>query len=54
MLNYDILLKKNNTNNEKINPTITKAETRMKTKRGVKQIKTKEKDLINDIVSLKK
>ena len=54
MLNCDILLEKNNTNNEKIKPTITKAETRMKSKRGVKQIKTKEKDLINDFVSPKK
>ena len=48
-LNCDILLEKNNTNNEKIKPTITKAETRMKCKQGVKQMKTKEKDLINDI-----
>ena len=36
MLNCDILLEKNNTNNEKIKPIITKAETRMKSKRGVK------------------
>ena len=54
MMNCDILLEKNNTNNEKIKPTITKTETRIKSKRGVKQIKTKEKDLINDIISPKK
>ena len=41
-------------NNKKIKPTITKAETRMKSKRSVKQIKTKESDLINDIVNPKK
>ena len=54
MLNCDILLEKNNTNNEKIKPTITKAETRMKSKHSMKQMKTKEKDLINDFVSPKK
>ena len=54
MLNCDIFLEKNNTNNEKIKSTITKVETIMKSKRGVKQMKTKEKDIINDIVSPKK
>ena len=54
MLNCDILLRKNNTNDEKIKRTITKTEIKKESKRGVKQIKTKEIDLINDIVCSEK
>ena len=54
MLNCNILLDKNNTKDEKIKSTITKTEMIMQEKHSVKQTKTKEKDLTNDIVCLDK
>ena len=50
MLNCDILLRNNNTNDEKIKRIITKTEIRKNSNRGGKQRKTKKIDLINDIV----